>query len=288
MIFPALTRRGFSNPGKCVILCRQITYIGWDTIVWKYFGVLVNVATVLLGGCLGLLLRRRQSGAAPDSARDKLPEAMMTCLGFCTVFAAVSGLNGIQSGPQALVCVASMAGGLLTGWLLRLDDRLNRLGDAVLAWLGGGEKGLANPAEGFVTACLLFCIGSMTVLGSFESAANPAGRLELGCHTTLLIKSMLDFVSSTCLAVTYGASVLASAAFVLAFQGALVALAASIQPFLERTGAMPVVNCVGSMILLAIAVNLIGLKKIKTADYLPALAWPILICWLLSAVGIAL
>ncbi len=260
--------------------------------MWKYFGVACNVLTVLLGGCLGLLLRRRSKGAPKAQSgkfppREHLPDTMMVCLGFCTVFAAASGVVGVQSGVQALICVASMAAGLLIGWLLRLDDRLNRLGDAVLARLGGGARGVSNPAEGFVTACLLFCIGSMTVLGSFESAANPAGRLALECHTTLLIKSMLDFVSSTCLAVTYGGSVLASAAFVLAFQGALVALAASIQPFLERTGAMPTMNCVGSLILLAIAMNLLGLKKIKTADYLPALFLPILICWALTAAGVA-
>ena len=261
--------------------------------MWKYFGVLANVATVLLGGGLGLLLRRVTRGAGRPARsgkyppREKLPETMMVCLGFCTVFAAASGIVGVQSGAQALICVASMVCGLLAGWALRLDDRLNRLGDAVLAKIGGAENA-ANPAEGFVTACLLFCIGSMTVLGSFESAANPAGRLALECHTTLLIKSLLDFVSSTCLAVTYGASVLASAAFVLLFQGLLVALAASIQPFLERVGAMAPMSCVGSLILLAIAMNLIGLKKIKTADYLPALFLPIFICWALSALGVAL
>lgn len=263
--------------------------------MWKYFGVFCNVLTVLLGGTLGLLLRRR-SGKSPAAERksgkypprENLPDTMMVCLGFCTVFAAASGVIGVESGAQALIVVASMAGGLLLGWLLRLDDRLNRLGDAVLARMGGGAEGVSNPAEGFVTACLLFCIGSMTVLGSFESAANPAGELALECHTTLLIKSMLDFVSSTCLAVTYGASVLASAAFVLAFQGALVALAASIQPFLERTGALPVMSCAGSLILIAIAMNLLGVKKIKTADYLPALFLPIFICWALTSLGISL
>ena len=260
--------------------------------MWKYFGVIANVAMVLLGGGLGLLLRR---GTGRDTAgkdgpfppREKLPETMMVCLGFCTVFAAASGIVGVTSGVQALICVASMAAGLLIGWALRLDDRLGRLGDAVLAKMGGGAAGAANPAEGFVTACLLFCIGSMTVLGSFESAANPAGCLALECHTTLLIKSLLDFVSSTCLAVTFGPSVLASALFVLVFQGMLVALAASIQPFLERVGAMAPMNCVGSLILLAIAMNLIGLKKIKTADYLPALFLPILLCWLLTGLGVA-
>lgn len=262
------------------------------TTVWKYFGVWCNVATVLLGGCLGLLLRGRSrrgpsAGGETSPQRDPLPEVMMTCLGFCTVFAAMSGLTGIQSGGQALISVASMVLGLLIGWALRLDDRICRLGDAVLVRTGAGDPGQANPAQGVVTACLLFCIGSMTVLGSFESAANPAGHLDLNCHTTLLIKSMLDLVSSTCLTVTYGASVMASAAFVLLFQGALVLLSSAIQPFLESSGALPAVNCVGSLILLAIACNLMNLKKIKTADYLPALFLPILFCWALTAMGAA-
>ncbi|MBO4885173.1 MAG: DUF554 family protein, partial [Clostridia bacterium] len=180
------------------------------------------------------------------------------------------------------IVVFSMTAGLLAGWALRIDDRLNRLGDCIRArFFSGGVDG-ANPVEGVVTAILLFCIGSMTVLGSFDGARNPPGRLVLEYHTTLLIKSMLDFVSSTCLTVTFGVSVMASAAFVLVFQGALVALAAQLQPFLERIAVMPVLNCVGSLILLAIAVNLIGLKKIKTADYLPALAVAVAVCWALA------
>ncbi len=273
---------------------RKTWRIEEKTAVWKYFGVFCNVATVVLGGCLGLLIRSRHKksttggkGASSFPARDPLPETMMTCLGFCTVFAAMGGLVGVESGAQALICVASMVLGLLIGWALRLDDRINRLGDLALAKTGGGDPDQANPAQGVVTACLLFCIGSMTVLGSFESAGNPAGHLDLNCHTTLLIKSMLDFVSSTCLTVTYGLSVMASAAFVLVFQGALVLLASVLQPFLERTGALPAVNCVGSMILLAIALNLMNIKKIKTADYLPALFLPILICWALTAMGAA-
>lgn len=253
--------------------------------MWKYFGVFFNTLTVLLGGGLGLILRAHKGGASAGSdgmlSREPLPDVMMVCLGFCTVFASVSGLTGVESGAQALIVVFSMAAGLLIGWALRLDDRLNRLGDRAVARFGGGS-GEKNPAEGVVTAILLFCIGSMTFLGSFESARNPAGQLELSCHTTLLIKSMLDFVSGTCLTVTYGGSVLASAAFVLLFQGALVALAAQLQPFLERIAVLPVLGGVGSLILLAIAVNLLGLRKIKTADYLPALALPILVCWILA------
>ena len=254
--------------------------------MWKYFGVLFNTLTVLLGGGLGLVLRTRKGSTSGGSdgmpPREPLPDVMMVCLGFCTIFASVSGLVGVESGAQALIVVFSMAAGLLIGWALRLDDRLNRLGDRAVTRFGGGSEGRKNPAEGVVTAILLFCIGSMTFLGSFESARNPAGGLDLSCHTTLLIKSMLDFVSGTCLTVTFGASVLASAVFVLLFQGALVALAAQLQPFLERIAVLPVLGGVGSLILLAIAVNLLGLRKIKTADYLPALALPILVCWILA------
>lgn len=255
--------------------------------MWKYFGTFVNVCTVLLGGTIGLALSGRGSHPRTETGRAPLPDTMMPCLGLCTVFAAASGLLGVESGAQAIVVVASMVLGLLIGYALRLDDRINGLGDRLVRRTGGGAD-VANPAAGFVTACLLFCIGSMTILGAFEGARNGAGGLDLNCHTTLLIKSLLDFVSSACLSITYGASVMASAAFVLLFQGGLTLLASFIQPFLIRINALPMVNCVGSLILLSIAMNLMGLKKMKTADYLPALFLPILICALLGCFGVAL
>ena len=253
--------------------------------MWKYFGTLVNVLTVICGSSIGLVMRRR--GGNKESLREPLPDTMMACLGLCTIFAAASGLIGVESGAQAIVVVASMVGGLLIGYMLRIDDRINSMGDKLVLRTGGNEKA-GNPAAGFVTACMLFCIGSMTILGSFEGAQNGPGGLDLNCHTTLLIKSLLDLVSSTCLAATYGASVIASAGFVLLFQGGLTLLASFIQPFLERINVLPMMNCVGSLILLAIAMNLLGLRKTKTADYLPAIFLPILICWLLSLGGIIL
>lgn len=256
--------------------------------MWKYFGTLVNCAAVVCGSCLGLILKRRgKSAGKRKSLREPLPDTMMACLGLCTIFASVSGLVGIESGAQAIVVVASMVLGLLIGYWLRLDDRINGFGEK-LTQKTGGAAGVSNPATGFVTACMLFCIGSMTILGSFESARNPAGALDLNCHTTLLIKSLLDLVSSTCLSVTYGVSVMVSAVFVLAFQGGLTVLASFIQPFLMQINALPMVNCVGSLLLLAIAMNLMGVRKTKTADYLPAVFLPILICWLASIFGLKL
>ena len=254
--------------------------------MWKYFGTFVNCIAVICGSSIGLILRKRgKTAVRRENAREPLADTMMACLGLCTIFASASGLIGVENGKQAIVVVASMVAGLLIGYLLRLDDRINSLGDHLVRKTGGAE-GVSNPAAGFVTACMLFCIGSMTILGSFESARNPTGYLDFNCHTTLLIKSLLDFVSSTCLSVTFGVSVMASTAFVLVFQGGLTLLASFIQPFLSRINALPMVNCVGSLILLAIAMNLLGVRKTKTADYLPAIFLPILICWLLNCAGI--
>ena len=157
--------------------------------MWKYFGTFVNALTVLAGSSIGLMLRKRSAnGTEKASVRDPLPDTMMCCLGLCTIFAAASGLLGVESGAQAIVVVASMVLGLLIGYWLRIDDRINSLGDH-LAKKTGGVGNVSNPAAGFVTACMLFCIGSMTILGAFEGARNGAGGLELNCHTTLLIKS---------------------------------------------------------------------------------------------------
>ena len=253
--------------------------------MWKYFGTFVNVITVVLGGVIGLTIRHGSTGTGKPAARESLSQTMMFCLGLCTIFASASGLVGVQSGAQAIIVVASMVLGLLIGYALRIDDRVNALGDKMVRRFGG--NGEANPAAGFVTACMLFCIGSMTVLGAFEGAMNPPDALDLNCHTTLLIKSLLDFVSATCLAVTYGGSVIASAGFVLVAQGLLTLLASFIQPFWMELNALPMVNCAGSLILIAIALNLMNLKKTKTADYLPALLMPVLICWVLGAFGIS-
>ena len=252
--------------------------------MWKYFGTIVNALAVIVGSLIGLILKNRKHDSSAENKRAPLPDTMMTCLGFCTIFAAASGLLGVESGKQAIVVVVSMVLGLLIGYMLRIDDRINALGDRMVKSAGDTP----NPAAGAVTASLLFCIGSMTILGSFEGAMNGPGGLDLNCHTTLLIKSLLDFTSAICLSVTYGASVMASAVFVFIFQGGLTLLASFIQPFLGRINALPMINCVGSLILLCIAMNLIGIKKIKTADYLPAIFLPILICWIMSLFGIVL
>ena len=119
-------------------------------MLWKYFGTFVNALTVLLGSSIGLMLRRRSaSPSEKQNAREPLPDAMMCCLGLCTIFAAASGLLGVESGTQAIVVVASMVVGLLIGYWLRIDDRINGLGDRLVKKTGGAGD-VSNPAAGFV------------------------------------------------------------------------------------------------------------------------------------------
>ena len=128
---------------------------------------------------------------------------------------------------------------------------------------GRAEKRQGRIAEGLVSASLLFCVGSMTIVGAINAGV-------LGDNTVYFTKGVIDFVSSIALAVSLGAGVMLSAFFVLIFQGALVLAAAVMEPLLSGHMIMEM-NCAGSLLIVAIGLNLIGIAKIKVADYLPAI-----------------
>lgn len=129
-------------------------------------------------------------------------------------------------------------------------------------------------AEGFVTASLLFCVGAMTINGSLNAGIS-------GDNSLLFTKSMLDLFSSIMLTASLGFGVMLSAVFVFVFQGALTLLAGVLAPALTPL-AIAEMTCAGSLIIVAIATNLIGITKIKVADYLPAIVFAPVICWIVS------
>lgn len=114
----------------------------------------------------------------------------------------------------------------------------------------------------------------MTIVGSLNAGIS-------GDNEMLLTKSLLDLISSSMLAASLGLGVLLSAVFVLVFQGALVLLASFLAPFLT-TAAIAELTCCGSVLILALGLNLIGLTKIKVADYLPALVFVPFLSWALG------
>lgn len=221
------------------------------------FGVIVNVITVIIGSSIGLLFKK--------SIPEKVSKAAMTGLGACTLYI---GISGSLVGENPLIAIASVVLGAVVGTLLNIDGAINRLAEKVeVRFQNKGANG--SIAEGIISATLLFCVGSMTVTGSIQAGLT-------GDHSLLITKAMLDLVSSMMLSSSLGVGVLLSAVAVLIIQGGLVLLAGLIAPLLSA-GAINEMTCAGSILIMMIGTNLMGITKIKVADYLPAILFaPIL------------
>ncbi len=217
------------------------------------FGVIVNVITLLLGSSIGLLLKK--------GIPEKVSTATMIGLGVCTLYI---GISGSLCGENVLIVIASVVLGVIVGTLIDIDGAINRLSQKVETKFKKEGKN-SSIAEGLMTATLLFCVGSMTVTGSLQAGL-------LGDHSVLITKATLDFVSSMMLSSTLGFGVLLASVSVFLIQGGLVLLAGVVSPFLT-TGAINEMSCVGSLLIIMIGTNLMGITKIKVADYLPAIVF---------------
>lgn len=229
-----------------------------EIMSFKYTGVLFNTLTVILGSLIGLIFKKGMP--------KRLTDALMCGIGLCTVYIGISGAISAGSDSEAnpVMPIIAVALGVAVGTLIDIDRHLSRLGDTVERKLSKNGEVKGKIAEGFVSACLLFCIGSMTIVGAINAGVS-------GDHTLYITKGVLDFVSSMALSVSFGAGVILSASFVLVFQGGLVLAAGLIEPLL--TGHMICeMNCVGSLLIVVIGLNLMGITKIKVANYLPAIA----------------
>lgn len=229
-------------------------------------GVFVNVATVLIGSTLGLVFKKGIS--------KKYSDAVMTGIGLCTVFI---GISGMLKGENVLVAIISMVLGALAGTALDIDRRLNSAGDFIQKKMKKTEGSKSTVAEAFVTASLLFCVGAMTIIGSLEAGLK-------GDNTTLFTKSILDLFSSMMLSASLGIGVIFASLFVLVFQGGLVLLSGVLESVLTD-GAIAEITCVGSLMILALGLNIIGITKIKVANYFPALIFAPVICALFAFLG---
>lgn len=219
-------------------------------------GVAVNTATVVLGSFFGLIFKK----GIPERFKDSL----MKGIGLCTIYI---GISGSLKGSNTIVLILSMVIGILIGTWINIDKRFNALSLKVEKKFSKGDGETGSFAKGFVTACLVFCIGSMTIVGSLEAGLN-------GDNKMIFIKSILDLISSFVLASSLGVGVMASAVFVLTFQGAIVLLAGAVAPLLTEAVINEMV-CVGSLLIFALGLDLTGIKKLKVMNYLPAVFIPI-------------
>lgn len=220
--------------------------------------VLVNTVTVLLGSTIGLIFRNK--------INEKFTEAVISALALVTV---LIGLSSALDTADILCVIICMALGTIIGELVRIDDGIEGAGDFIKAKLLKNRKTENRFTEGFVTACIVFCVGSMTIMGSFEAGIN-------GNNSIIYAKSALDFVSSMMFAAAMGFGVPFAAVFVLVFQGALTLLAGVLSPFLSAA-VVAEMSAVGGTILVGMGINMLKLsdKRIKVANMLPAIFLPI-------------
>lgn len=219
-------------------------------------GAIVNAVVILIVGVIGAKIK----SAIPERMNKRLMEA----IGLCIV---VMGIAGAIEGQNTLLMILSMVIGTLIGEGLDLDGRIisavNQI-EARFIKSTPGEKG--NLAQGFISATMIFCVGSMIIIGSLESGLT-------GDNSTLYIKSLLDGITGFLLASSLGVGVALSALPVLVIEGGLTLLATFLAPFLADAVVTEIIS-VGSVLLIGLGLNMAGLSQFKIMNFAPAIILP--------------
>ena len=219
---------------------------------------IINAVVVVLGGLLGLALGGR--------LQQNHTRTIVSGLGICTL---VIGISSALQTENILTVIICLVLGTIIGQLLKLEARMESLGDWLKARVA--RKGSSGRfTEGFVTASLLYCVGSMAIMGSLSAGIS-------GDYSILLSKSALDCVMAVPFAATMGVGVLFAAGPVLVYQGLITLLATWAEPFLSAA-VVAEMTAVGGIMLIGTGLNMLDLPKerIAVGNMLPAIVLPIL------------
>jgi hypothetical protein len=220
-------------------------------------GAIVNAVTIVICGIIGIIFKAGIS--------ERFNERIMHGIGLCVL---VLGIVGVITVENTMVMIVSVLLGAITGEALKLEERLvngvKRIEDKVkhLNYVN-------NLGEGFIAATMIFCVGSMAIVGALESGL-------LNNHSTLYAKSILDGIVSILLASSLGAGVILSSLPVLLYEGAITLLAGSMAPYLSDIVINEVV-VVGSLLLIGLGLNLLEITELKIMNYVPAMLFPVII-----------
>lgn len=217
-------------------------------------GTLVNTSAVVIGGAIGL------------TAGTRLPERMKVILMQALGLAVLAiGLRMALEAQHALLAIACLLLGGITGELLRIEERLETLAETLRQILRSDSSRFV---EGLVTATLLYLTGAMTIVGSIRDGT-------VGDSSILLLKALLDGVASVALASSLGVGVIFSALPVLVVQGGITLLAGQLA-FLSQPAVLDAVNATGGLLILGIGVNLTDIGRIRVGNLLPAVLYAII------------
>ncbi|HOH89672.1 MAG TPA: DUF554 domain-containing protein, partial [Bacillota bacterium] len=214
-----------------------------------------NAGAIIIGGIAGSFFRKGIS--------ERFSNIIMSVLGLFTL---VLGMMFAVDTQNALVVIFSLVIGSVIGEWIDIEKRMNDLGDYVQDKLNSGEGSFS---KGFVTASLLFCVGTMSIMGSLQSGL-------MNDHKILLMKSILDGTISVVFASTLGIGVVLSSLPVLVYQGSIALLASSVAPYLSEA-VITEMTAVGGVLLVGMGINLLETRKLKVGNMLPAIFLPIIL-----------
>ncbi len=220
-------------------------------------GTLVNISAVTVGTCVGYFLGNRLS--------ERIRNTLMAGLGLAV---ALVGLQLALQSKQPLVVIGSLVLGGLIGEILGIEKRLETFGRRLQDRFSGAGK----VGEAFVTSSLLFCVGAMAIMGALQNGVGDQ-------PTILYAKSALDGIASVALASTLGIGVIFSTATLLLYQGGISLLAGLLGTVLT-TPVITEMNAVGGLLILAIAFDLLGIKRLPVGNLLPSIFVAIGLLWL--------
>jgi uncharacterized protein len=228
-------------------------------------GTFLNIATVIVGGMIGLIFGAR----IPDNLKATVVAAM-------GLFTAAMGLQMFLKTENPLIVLGALLIGTLLGEWIRIEDGLQNLGKILeQRFSKEGDDGSNKFVRGFLTASLLFCVGPMTILGSIQDGLT-------GDYNLLAVKSVLDGFAALAFASTLGMGVLFSTLVILVFQGSISLLAAQLDAIVT-TAMLNELTATGGVILLGLAISsLLEIKKIRVGNMLPGLLVAPLIVWVVG------
>ena len=216
-------------------------------------GTIVNAIAIILGSLAGLMLKR--------NIPAKFNATIMQAIGLAVVLV---GLKGAFKSDDLLLIIICLAAGSIIGEWMGIEARLEAVGQWFESRFSGMNGGFS---KGFVTATLIYCVGSMAIVGAMESGLT-------GNHQTLYAKSMLDGITAILFTSTLGIGVMFSAVSVLIYQGLITGAALMMKPFLipEVINQM---SAVGGLLIVGIGINLLEMRKINVGNMLPAIFLPL-------------
>lgn len=218
-------------------------------------GVLINAAAVAAGGVLGTLGGRLMP--------EKMKQTVLAATGLLSIGIGISGAIGSSN---QLIPILSLVIGSVIGELLHIEDGVTRAGD----WLQKRFGKSGSITEGFVTGSLVFAAGAMAVMGALESGLKND-------HTILMTKSVIDMAGSVAFAGSLGIGVAFAALSILVLEGT-VTLLASLLTGVLTDAVVTEISVTGSLIIIGVGLNVLGLTKLRIMNMTPALLLPILLC----------